>query len=143
MNERQAMNQEHPLNLRNPRVSALISGKKTHKAEIETIRELIEDVLHGRCNVLHQVGRLCGTAGIPDLYIQMPANRAWLVRNVMADEISTPICFWWEVKVGRDKLRPAQIAFIEAEKSCGRFAGVGGLSEVLAHLRSNGYKVEG
>jgi len=92
--------------------------RSSHKATLGAVRKLIK-VLGGTCNVTHQVGRVYGTPGIPDLYIQMP-DRA----------------FWVEVKVGRDRLTPDQAAFKAREE--GRTpAGVvlvGGIEQVFEHL---------
>ena len=92
----------------------------SHKTEIQAIKRYVE-LLGGTCNVLHQVGRLCGTAGIPDLYIQLTRYGA---------------AFWMEVKVGRDKLRTAQDAFIEREGECGRAVVVGDLDALMANVES-------
>ena len=87
---------------------------RTHKREIEAIRRYVS-LVGGVCNVLHQAGRLRGSAGIPDLYLQFPRARRSL---------------WLEVKVGRDKLSPAQKAFLQREEDCGGVVIVGGLEEV-------------
>jgi len=71
----------------------------THKKQIQEIRRLIE-MVGGRCYVTSQVGRLYGSAGIPDLICFAPARGVQWV-------------FFVEVKVGRDKLSDAQRAFRE------------------------------
>ncbi len=73
-----------------------------HKLEIEAIRKFIT-VLGGTCNVLHQSGRLRGSAGIPDLYIQLPEIR---------------LSYWHEVKVGTDVMSKAQAEFLQREFKC-------------------------
>jgi len=95
---------------------------ETHKGEIEAIRALIAAV-GGTCNVLHQVGRLRGSSGIPDLYIQIPRAGC---------------SFWVEVKVGKDDLRPEQRAFINREAACRRWMIVGGVDEVIRVMRQAG-----
>jgi len=69
----------------------------THKQQIEEVRRLIE-MVGGRCYVTSQVGRLYGSAGIPDLICFAPARGVQWV-------------FFVEVKVGRDKLSWAQEEF--------------------------------
>jgi len=71
----------------------------THKKQIQEIRRLIE-MVGGRCYVTSQVGRLYGSAGIPDLLCFAEVRGEWRV-------------FFVEVKVGRDKLSDAQRAFRE------------------------------
>ena len=85
--------------------------RSRHKDTVETIRKFIT-LLGGTCNVLHQVGRLRGSAGIPDLFIQVEAAN---------------LSYWHEVKVGKDTLSPAQGAFLEREERCGGLMAVGGL----------------
>lgn len=98
----------------------LVMGVKqrTHKTEVEAIRKLVT-ALGGRCNVLCQGRRLYGSAGIPDLYCQLP-------REGMS--------FWVEVKVGRDRLSDPQAAFARAETDSGGRVLVGGLEDVAAYL---------
>ena len=91
----------------------------SHKTEIQAIRKYVA-CFGGTVNVLHQSGKLRGSAGIPDLYIQIPRFKK---------------AFWFEVKVGRDKLSPAQEAFIEREDACGAKVYVGDL-DTLIELRS-------
>ena len=89
----------------------------SHKSEIQAIKKYVA-CLGGTVNVLHQSGRLSGSAGIPDIYVQMPRLQR---------------AFWFEVKVGRDKLRPAQEAFIEREATCGRRVIVGNLDTLIQY----------
>ena len=94
-----------------------------HSREIERIKRLVAQVngcFHDRANnvvvnVLPQAQRLYGSAGIPDLYVQMPRD----------SEV-----FWFEVKVGRDKPSPAQQAFSERERSAG------GVGTIVGNLGS-------
>ena len=85
------------------KASRKLFDRKTHKSEIQAIRELVA-WLGGTVNVTHQSGRISGSAGIPDLYIQIPRMR---------------LAIWFEVKVGEDRLRPAQVGFIERQEACG------------------------
>ena len=78
--------------------------RQTHKTEIEAIRNTLE-AIGAEVFVLHQSGRLFGSAGIPDLYIRF-GHRSMAKR---------PFRLWWEVKVGRDRLRDAQTRFIDGE----------------------------
>lgn len=98
----------------------------THKSEIEAIRKLIQ-AIGGWCYVLHQVGRLRGSAGIPDIYCHVTAIEHR---------------FWVEVKVGRDKLRDAQMEFRFFERACGGSVVVGGVEEVIQHLKAHGMEVK-
>ncbi len=87
--------------------------KQTHKGEIQAIRKLVHS-LGGFVNVTHQSGIIHGSAGVPDLYVQIPAGRAPFLPDGGT--------FWFEVKVGKDKLRPAQEEFIARQGRCfGRF----------------------
>ena len=90
-------------------------GKVSHKTEIEAIRRYVE-MVGGACYVLHQSGRLHGSAGIPDLYILMPHRMG----------------VWFEVKVGPDNLSAAQKRFAELARKAGDLVEVGGLDEVVA-----------
>lgn len=67
------------------------------------------------------------TPGIPDLFIMYPSR-------------PEPFAFWCEIKAGKDKLRPAQVEFNVAAEQCNISVVVGGVDEVLAHLRSQGVK---
>ncbi len=74
-----------------------------HGREIEKARKMCKRV-GATLNVLHQVGKLRGSAGIPDCYIQWPGRAA----------------VWWECKCGRDTLSPAQTAFGSREAGSGK-----------------------
>lgn len=97
---------------------------RTHKTELEAIRHLME-ALGAYVEVRHQSGRIFGSRGTLDLYIQFPhGTRA-----------RQPFAFFFEVKVGRDKLRPEQAAFIWREENIGgRECVVGGLAECVAFV---------
>jgi len=71
-----------------------------HKREIAAVVRLVR-MLGGEANVLHQVGRVRGSAGVPDLYLQLPRRGPNPARAC-----------WLEVKVGRDRLSEAQKAFL-------------------------------
>jgi len=75
----------------------------SHKAEVEAIRRFVR-AHGGECYVLHQVGRLRGSAGLPDLFLMFPA---------------LGLATWFEVKVGRDRLSTHQWGFIEQAARCG------------------------
>lgn len=96
-----------------------------HKAAVESVRRLVE-ALGGVCNVLSQSHRLRGSRGLPDLFIQLPANRG---------RVKKPATFWCEVKVAGDRLRPGQREFKEREEACGGKVIVGGVDEVLEFLK--------
>ena len=99
--------------------------RSPHKAALEAVRKLIT-VLGGYVNVTHQVGRLRGSAGIPDLYVQLPARYGIQPCGVR---------LWIEVKAGRrDKLSPAQAAFKQREESLGGKVIVGGVDDVIEYL---------
>ena len=107
-----------------------------HKSEIMAIRRLVE-ALGGVCNVLHQSGRVRGSAGVPDLYVQMPGAVQW----AMPATRIRPFGLWIEVKVGRDRLSPAQRAFGDRELSAGREWICGGLWTVVDYFREKGFCV--
>lgn len=88
----------------------------SHKEEITAIRKLAS-ALGGIAFTMHQVGRLCGSAGVPDMYLMFPR----LGKSV-----------WMEVKVGKDKLRAAQIAFKVSAAESGAEVLVGGVAELSA-----------
>jgi hypothetical protein len=99
--------------------------KRTHKTEVAEIRKLVE-ALGGTCNVLHQgcrCGALHGSAGLPDLYLQFPRQSR---------------AAFFEVKVGKDKMRSAQTEFRYREQSCGHIVLVGDLGDLESQLRAWG-----
>lgn len=104
-----------------------------HAKAVEAARKLVA-ALGGVANVSHQGPGprrrdgsqcLCGTAGIPDLWIQLPPG----ARCDLATE-----AFWFEVKVGRDWLGPAQKAFITRSEACGGPAVLAGSTDDLCLL---------
>ncbi|MCK4306442.1 MAG: VRR-NUC domain-containing protein [Candidatus Eisenbacteria sp.] len=101
-------------------------NRPTHKTAIEAIRRLVS-ALGGVCNVLPQSSRgsLHGSAGISDLYLQMQDQSVWV-----------------EVKVGKDKLSPAQVAFIAREHACGGAVLVGDVDTVIEFLGIEGRGVK-
>ena len=71
-----------------------------HSTAIQSVKELAT-LAGGHAFTMHQVGRVFGDAGIPDMCVVLRANGG-----------RGPWAFAWvEIKVGRDQLRPAQIAF--------------------------------
>jgi len=75
-----------------------------------------------------QPQRAMMTAGIPDLYARHPR---WKLR------------LWIEVKTPRGRVRPAQAAWIEAERAAGGHAIVArSLGDVLDALRELGAPIE-
>lgn len=75
-----------------------------------------------------QPQRAMMTAGIPDLYARHPR---WKLR------------LWIEVKTPRGRIRPAQAAWIEAERAAGGHAIVArSLDDVLTALRELGAPIE-
>jgi hypothetical protein len=97
-----------------------------HKQAVEGVRKLVT-LKGGKCWVLAQSGRLYGSAGIPDIFctIKLP-KRGW------ADKVWRS--FWVEVKVGRDRQKPAQLEFAEASGSAGIPVIVGTSLEVERYL---------
>ena len=87
-----------------------------HKSTIQAIKKYVA-AFGGTVNVLHQSGKLAGSAGIPDLYIQLPRHKR---------------AFWFEVKVGKDKLSEAQVAFFNREYDCGLWPWCGDLDALIA-----------
>ena len=92
----------------------------SHKSTLEAIRDYVT-LLGGTANVLHQSGKLAGSAGIPDLYIQIPRYK---------------MAFWFEVKVGDDKLSEVQDEFIKREVACGSKVVVGDLDTFMEHVNA-------
>lgn len=75
-----------------------------------------------------QPQRAMMTAGIPDLYARHPR---WRIR------------LWIEVKTPRGRVRPAQAAWIEAERAAGGHAIVArSVGDVLDALRAAGAPIE-
>lgn len=71
---------------------------EAHNNAVQSVREFI-GLVHGHAFVLHQGTRLHGSAGISDIcFVARDAAGEWRFA-------------WLEVKVGRDKLSPAQVAF--------------------------------
>ncbi len=97
----------------------------THKSIIESTRKLII-ILGGRFYLLHQSGRVYGSAGIPDSYIILEKYA---------------VKFWFEAKMPNDKLRPAQLEFLDAERICGGSVVVGGVGDVLKYLNQHGVNI--
>lgn len=90
-----------------------------HAETVRAAGKLIA-ALGGRACVTHQgpgpkrgngYSGLWGTPGIPDLYVQLPRREGLAIK--------TPLTFWFEVKVGKDTLRPEQEAFIRREEASG------------------------
>ncbi len=98
--------------------------RSPHKTAIEAVRRLVA-AMGGTANVLSQVGRLYGTAGLPDLWIQLPA-RYGVIPNGLR--------FWVEIKAGRDRLSSAQREFKEREEALGGKVVVGGIDAVIEYL---------
>ena len=97
--------------------------KRTHATEIAAIRKLIGR-LNGYAYVLHQGAGggkaykgLCGTPGIPDMFVMQGGHS-----------------FFVEVKVGKDRLRVSQQEFIERGKRHGVDVVVGDLDAVIEFL---------
>jgi len=98
----------------------------SHKSELEDGRKLVAS-LGGTLNVTHQSGRLRGSAGIPDTIVQMGGKPT----------------FFWEVKVGKDDLRPAQLDFLTRELDAVPPIDivVGGVDALIAHLQRLGFRI--
>ena len=90
----------------------------SHKSALEAVRKLTL-LVGGVPYVLHQSGRLRGSAGIPDMYLMFPR---W------------GVTVWFEVKVGKDKLSKAQRAFRDLAYQCGDAMLVGGVAELKPWL---------
>ena len=93
--------------------------RQTHKSELEQIRKLARR-LGGECQVMHQAGKVRGSAGTPDLRLQFPDDG---------------VAVWFEVKVGRDRLSYPQKEFIQIEALCGQTVLVGGVEELMEWWR--------
>lgn len=91
---------------------------ETHKGQVQIIRRLIAD-LGGRCYVTHQVGRVYGSKGLPDMHC--------IVRG---------LAFWLEVKVGRDKLSKEQAEFKALSEAAGVPVVVGRACDVVDWLET-------
>ena len=91
----------------------------THTGQVEEVRRLVA-LKGGRCWVTSQGHRLRGSAGIPDLYVVAPHGVTHEVRAV-----------WMEVKVGKDRLRPAQEEFIRTVQKAGRLVVVGRCKDLM------------
>lgn len=99
------------------RIWAKLMPTEAHKSSVQAVRRYAH-VLGGTANVSHQGPGpsrrnghrgIWGSDGRPDLYVQMPDARRGILK--------APITYWHEVKVGDDRLRPAQRAFIERKTS--------------------------
>ena len=87
-------------------------NRDTHKGQVQEIKRLLE-FKGGWVWALAQAARLYGSAGLPDMFC-IYKDRA----------------FWVEVKVGRDKLSPAQVSFKAASEAAGIPVIVGRAGEV-------------
>lgn len=99
---------------------------RPHNQAIEAVREFVDMLPGGHCYVLSQSGRLHGSAGIPDLYC--------MVKDT---------AFWVEVKVGRDKLSPAQAEFKARSGMAGVPVIVGHAKDVIDFLEMDRTFAEG
>jgi len=99
---------------------------RPHKSELEAIRAATRAV-GGEAWVLHQVGRLRGSSGLPDAFLTFP-------------RVGKAI--WFEVKVPGDRLRPAQWAFIEAAARCGQGVLVGDARVLIGWMARVGLVTE-
>ena len=91
----------------------------THKAALEAVRLFCRRT-GGVCYVLHQVGRLRGSAGLPDCYCLWPR---------------LGVSAWVEVKPPGAKPTNAQMAFAHAARDCGQTVLCGGASELYDWLK--------
>lgn len=127
-----------------------------HKQAVEGVRRLIA-ALGGACYVMHQgfgggrkrVG-LWGSAGIPDLHCFVPVENSILGPRVcgqgyLPEEAAAMVvggqkqlAFWVEVKVGKDRLRPAQSVFKGLAEQAGGVVIVGTAADVVAFLGLEG-----
>ena len=98
-----------------------MSEGENHGSIIEATRKFVE-MLHGYMWVLHQSGRLYGSAGIPDTWIVAPNSAGKMVG------------FWFEAKTEEDKMRPAQIAFKATCAEAGVAVVVGRVGDVAEFL---------
>lgn len=96
--------------------TALPQPKQSHKGEITRIKKYVETI-GGHPYVLHQVGQLRGSSGIPDMCAFLPT------RNGLQ-------FVWIEVKVGDDSLREEQEKFVKRCGKSGQPCVVGDLDDV-------------
>jgi len=96
----------------------------SHKQAVTEIRRYIA-AIGGYSWLLPQSQRLYGSKGLPDMYC-IVANRA----------------FWIEIKVGKDKLRPAQAAFKLAAEKAGVPVVVGRAADVVDKMEEWGRNYE-
>lgn len=106
----------------------------SHATELQAVRKLI-GALGGACYKTGQRAMRTETGhwyiaqspGIPDLYVH------WVAPGYAPER-----AFWVEVKVGPDKLRPAQVEFKRREEAAGGVVLVGGVTEVIGYLNARG-----
>lgn len=68
------------------------------------------------------------TAGVPDLWIVLPAQQGL-----------RPLAFWWEVKSSVGKLSIPQMLFAERSNAAGVSCHVGTLDVFISYMRQMGY----
>ena len=90
--------------------------KDDHKHAVAEITKLIR-LVRGYVWTLHQSGKVFGSAGIPDMFAVAKGRP-----------------FWIEVKVGKDRLRPAQAAFKAVVEAAGMTVVVGRAKDVADFL---------
>jgi len=125
-------------------LDAALAG--SHGQELAKCRALIEGI-GGVCNVTAQAQRLQGTPGFPDLYVhligwdwwsQITLAKGLALHHLKRSNAKSVYAFWWEVKVGRDKLSPEQVAFIGRETAAGHYVGVGDCNDLQRYLQRIG-----
>ena len=98
-----------------------------HSQALVEVRNMVIG-MHGHAWRLHQEGKVRGDPGVPDMFFVLPDAGRWF-------------CFWYEAKVGRDKLRPEQLAFKTLSDQAGCPVIVGRPCDVVDYFRDNGWKI--
>lgn len=120
-------------------------GNREHKEALEAVRQLAGYV-GGKCWVMHQVGQVRGSAGIPDTFLVLP-RAVGLVIDDLEDrrrrlqavvgrdpEARVMVGHWHEVKTERDKLREGQADFQTWVRQAGMSMTVGRVSKIVDHF---------
>jgi len=102
----------------------------SHKTTIEAVCDYIR-LQGGKCWKTSQVGRLYGSAGIPDVIAAICIPDRLIKMNPVRWQM-----LFVEVKVGEDKLSPAQQGFRDIAELCGVPVIVGGLDDVLPYVEN-------
>ena len=100
-----------------------------HSNALKAVADLIAG-LGGHAWRTHQDGPVRGDPGLPDMWIVVRRNAGRPHNPVPAEWVG----FWYEAKVGDDKLRPEQVAFKVACEKGGVSVVVGRPADVAEFL---------